>query len=73
MTHCTRSDLIEMFQVAHLPLQELSVHEFMIGFKEFLSWIRYLPKKTTKWGMNNFVLAETASGYIYLEMAPLQW
>ena len=37
----------------------------MIGFKGRLSFIQYLPKKPTKWGMKAFVLADSRNGYTY--------
>ena len=37
----------------------------MIGFKGRLSFIQYMPKNPTKWGMKAFVLADSKSGYTY--------
>ena len=39
--------------------------ETMIGFKGRLSFIQYMPQKTTKWGMKAFVLADSCTGYMY--------
>ena len=58
--------LIRNFQEAYHPSRELSIDESMIGFKGRLSFIQYLPKKkTTKWGMKAFVLADSKNGYTY--------
>ena len=57
--------LIKNFQKAYHPSRELSIDESMIGFKGRLSFLQYLPKKPTKWGMKAFVLADSKNGYTY--------
>ena len=57
--------LIKNFQEANHPSHELSIDESMIGFKARLSFIQYLPKKLTKWGMKAFVLADSRNEYTY--------
>ena len=57
--------LIGNFQEAYDPSRELSIDESMIGFKGRLSFLQYLPKKPTKWGMKAFVLADSKNGYTY--------
>ena len=57
--------LLKNFQDAYHPARELSIDESMIGFKGRLSFIQYLPKKPTKWGMKAFVLADSKTGYTY--------
>ena len=37
----------------------------MVGFKGRLCFIQYLPKKPTKWGIKAYVLADSATGYVY--------
>ena len=37
----------------------------MIGFKGQLSFLQYLPKKNTKWGLKAWVLAEFVTGYTW--------
>ena len=45
--------------------KEVSIDETMIGYKG-LSFIQYMPKKPTKWGMKAYdVLADPNTGYIY--------
>ena len=55
--------LLRRFKETYRAGRELSVDESMIGFKGRLSFIQYLPKKPTKWGMKAFVLADSRSGY----------
>ena len=43
----------------------VSVDEIMIGFKGRLSFIQYMPKKPTKWGVKAYVLSDAHTGYIY--------
>ena len=57
--------LIANFQQAYIPHRELSVDEAMVGFKGRLSFIQYLPKKPTKWGMKSYVLADSSTGYVW--------
>ena len=57
--------LVHNFQTTYIPEQNLSIDESIIGFKGRLSWIQYLPKKPTKWGMKAWVLAESCSGYTW--------
>ena len=57
--------LINNFKASYTLNREVSVDESMIGFKGRLSFIQYMPKKPTKWGMKAFVLADAHTGYIY--------
>ena len=57
--------LIRNFKEAYIPSQDLSVDESIIGFKGRLSWIQYLPKKPTKWGIKAWVLADGSNGYTW--------
>ena len=54
--------LIANFQQPCIPYRELSVDEAMVGFKGRLSFIQYLPKKPTKWGMKSYPLAMCETG-----------
>ena len=45
--------------------QEISVDESMIGTKCRLSFIQYMPKKPTKWGIKVWVCSDAHTGYIY--------
>ena len=36
-----------------------------MGFKGRVSFLQYLPKKPTKWGMKAYVLADSSNGYVY--------
>ena len=55
--------LVKNFQEAYHPSREISVDESMIGFKGRLSFVQYMPKKPSKWGMKAFVLAYSKTGY----------
>ena len=57
--------LIANFQKSYTPHRELSVDEAMVGFKGRLSFIQYLPKKPTKWGIKSYVLADSVTGYVW--------
>ena len=56
---------INNFKASYTLNREVSVDESMIGFKGRLSFIQYLPKKPTKWGMKVYVLSDAHTGYIY--------
>ena len=47
------------------PGKCVSVDESMIGTCGRLSFLQYLPKKPTKWGIKLWVCAESKTGYIY--------
>ena len=57
--------LLTQFQENYTLSKEVCVDETMIGFKGRLSFIQYMPKKPTKWGMKAFVLADSCTGYMY--------
>ena len=56
--------IVKSFQAVYTPRQHLSVDEAMIGFKGRLSWIQYMPKKPTKWGVKAWVVADSSNGYV---------
>ena len=55
--------LAHKFQITYTPEKNIGIDESIIGFKGRPSWILYLPKKPTKWGMKAWVVAESSSGY----------
>ena len=57
--------LLSNFQRNYILSKEISIDETMIGFKGRLSFIQYMPKKPTKWGMKAYVLADARTGYMY--------
>ena len=57
--------LFSNFQRHYILSKEVSIDETMIGFKGRLSFIQYMPKKPTKWGMKAYVLADARTGYMY--------
>ena len=57
--------LLAQFQRSYTLSKEVCVDESMIGFKGRLSFIQYMPKKPTKWGIKAFVLADSCTGYMY--------
>lgn len=57
--------LFRAFQTNYTLSREVCVDESMIGFKGRLSFIQYMPKKPTKWGMKAYILADSKTGYLY--------
>ena len=57
--------LFSNFQSHYTLSKEVCIDESMISFKGRLSFIQYVPKKPTKWGMKAFVLADSKTGYLY--------
>ena len=57
--------LVKAFQRHYIPDQNLSIDESIVGFKGRLSWIQYMPKKPTKWGIKTWTLADASNGYIW--------
>ena len=57
--------IISSFKTSYIPAMNISVDESMIGFKGRLSWIQYMAKKPTKWGIKVWVAADSANGYVW--------
>ena len=57
--------VLKNFKSHYIPGQNISIDESMISFKGRLSWVQYLPKKNTKWGMKAWVLADSANAYVW--------
>ena len=57
--------IVSAFSEAHAPSRDIAVDESIIGFKGRLSWIQYMPKNPTKWGIKAWVLADSRTGYVY--------
>ena len=57
--------IITNFQAAYIPQKQLSIDESMISYKGRLSWIQYMPKKPSKWGVKAWILADSTNGYIH--------
>ena len=45
--------------------RQISIDESMIGTKSRLSFLQYMPKKPTKWGIKVWVCCDARTGYIY--------
>ena len=56
--------LFERFQTSYTLSREICVDESIIGYKGRLSFIQYMPKKPTKWGMKAYILADSQTGYL---------
>lgn len=57
--------ILRNFKANYIPDANLSVDESMISYKGRLSFLQYMPKKPTKWGMKAWVLADAANGYTW--------
>ena len=53
------------FREHFIPGQELSIDESVVAFKGRISFLTYNPKKPTKWGLRVYVLADSATSYVY--------
>ena len=60
--------LVEAWQDAYDIEKSVSVDECMIAFKGRVSLRQYMPKKPSKWGLKDWVLAGSDSGYAYNSM-----
>ena len=52
-------------QNAYTLGEHISVDESMIGTKGRLSFLQYMPKKPTKWGIKVWICSESKTGYIH--------
>ena len=57
--------IIAQFKSVYMPKAQVSIDESIIGFKGRLSFVQYMPKKPTKWGIKAWVLAESETGYVW--------
>ena len=57
--------LVSNFRTAYTLQQNLSIDESIFSYKGRLSWIQYMPRKPTKWGMKAWCLADFNNGYIW--------
>ena len=57
--------IVSNFKIVYLPRQNVSIDESIVGFKGRLSFVQYMPKKPTKWGIKAWVLAEFDTGYVW--------
>ncbi|XP_014478485.1 PREDICTED: piggyBac transposable element-derived protein 4-like [Dinoponera quadriceps] len=48
-----------------IPGKDICVDESIVKFKGKIAFIRYNPKKPTKWGIRIYVLADGETGYVY--------
>ena len=53
-----------VFPLYYQPRQHLSIDEMMIGTRCRISFLQYLPKKPTKWGIKVWILSEAKTGYV---------
>ena len=52
-------------QMAYTVGKHVSVDESMIGTKGRLSFLQYMPKKPTKWGIKVWISSESKTNYIH--------
>lgn len=57
--------IIVQFKSVYMPKAQVSIDESIIGFKGRLSFVQYMPKKPTKWGIKAWVLTESETGYVW--------
>eukprot|EP00731_Ephydatia_muelleri_P003594 Em0001g3594a len=57
--------VVSNYMAAYIPTKDLSVDESIISFKGRLSWVQFMPKKTHKWGLKAWVLADASNGYAW--------
>ena len=56
--------LTAIFPMYYQPKREISINEMMVGTRCRISFLQYLPKKPTKFGIKIFVNSESKTGYI---------
>ena len=56
--------LSAVFSKYYQPLRQLSVDEMMIGTRCRISFLQYMPKKPTRFGIKVWVIAEAKTGYV---------
>jgi hypothetical protein len=57
--------VIPLFQQHFTPSRAISIDEAMIAFRGRVSFRQYIRGKPTPWGIKAYVLADSATGYMY--------
>ena len=57
--------VIPLFQQHFTPSRAISIDEAMIAFRGRVSFRQYIRGKSTPWGIKAYVLADSATGYMY--------
>ena len=65
--------LTAVFPMYYQPKREISIDEMMVGTRCRISFLQYLPKKPTKFGIKIFVNSESKTGWICLGFTSLYW
>ena len=63
--------LLRKFRSNFIPWKELSIDKHLVSYKERLSFLQYIPKKSTQWAMKSVVLA-TGTVVIYITGSYIQ-
>ena len=56
--------LVPKFREHYYPSEKLAIDETMIGFRGRFGAKQYAPKKTVKWGIKSFNMADSSNGYL---------
>ena len=56
--------IVTAFKSAYIPGKNIAVDESLIEFKGRLSWIQYMLKNPTKWGIKVWVAADSVTVYV---------
>jgi hypothetical protein len=56
--------LAAVFPKYYRPGRNVSIDEMMIGTRCRISFLQYIPKKRTRFGIKVWVLAEAKTGYV---------
>ena len=56
--------LAAVFTIYYQPAQQISIDKMMIGTRCKVSFLQYLPKKPTRFGIKVWVNSEAKSGFI---------
>jgi hypothetical protein len=54
----------KQFQKNFVPEKNVTIDESAVSFKGKVSFKTYNPKKSTKWGLRLFILADSDTGYV---------
>ena len=56
--------LSAVFLIYYQPSHQLSIDEMMIGTQFQISFLQYMPKKTIRFGIKVWIIAEVRTAYV---------
>ena len=57
--------LLPIFRENFIPYKQICIDESLLGWKEMLCWVQYIPSKRQRFGTKFYVLCDSKTGYLW--------